>query len=128
MVMKISDVMSSAIPAQLTAWDNETVWDGYTCDWVPRHVLAARERAKSEAKRRETFRATGFALTDEVFDALLNDALGDTQAIRELKSWGEQRCKPWVALSGPTGCGKSVAVAAMLWSKGGRFVRADEAV
>jgi DNA replication protein DnaC len=131
MVTRLAEVLLTELPSEApatTQFDNETVWDQQTCDWVPRRILFERDRAKREAKRREAFRSNGCAVTDEVFEAIVGNTLGDTQALRELKAWGTQRDKPWVALSGPTGCGKSVAVASLMWGAGGRFVRADEAV
>jgi DNA replication protein DnaC len=128
MVTRLGEVLLADVPSASTKYDNETVWDQQTCDWVRRSVLEERDRKKREAKRQDNFRATGCAVTDEVFAALRDGTLCETQALRELRVWAEQRDKPWFALSGPTGCGKSVAVAEMLWNRGGRFIRADELV
>lgn len=130
---KLADVVALAQKAQETVsvYDHETVWDVETCDWVPRGELAKRGLARQRRETERKFAESGCAVTDGVFAALRADTLSETPATIALANWWEQRRKlekPWLVLSGPAGVGKTVAVAHMLWTLGGRFVRADELV
>lgn len=130
-VTKLGDLVLLAQKAQQTAYDHETVWDAETCDWVPRMELAKRALARQRRETERKFEESGCAVTDTVLAALRAEKLNTTDATDALAQWWGQRRKlekPWLVLSGPAGVGKTVAVAHMLWTLGGRFVRADELV
>lgn len=115
----------TGLPTMHTA-DERKEWDGI--EWVPAGTLA-RRAAQEELRRRDaSFAASGCVVTDAVYDAIRKASLRETSATRALEGWWPARDKPWLVLSGPTGVGKTVAVAHALWMRGGRFVRADELV
>lgn len=104
----------------------EEVWDGEA--WVAASDFARREAAAQAAKQEALFAAAHCPVSDDVDEGLRAGTLKRTDSTVALDAWHETRTKPWLVLSGPTGCGKSVAVAQMLWTHGGRFVRSDEVV
>lgn len=93
----------------------------------------AADRA-SQAELRRTraadFDETHCSVSDEVFDALEAGELAETRASTALLRWFNARPKPWIVLSGPTGCGKSVATAELLYGfrESALVVRPDELV
>lgn len=104
----------------------EAVWDGI--EWVSAAVFAKREAGKLLAQQAERWRAAQCPVSDDVDEGLRAGTLARSESTVAIDAWHEPRTKPWLVLSGPTGCGKSVAVAQYLWTHGGRFVRADEIV
>jgi DNA replication protein DnaC len=103
-------------------------WDSQACEYLPAGTLAARKARKDRYAREERWHACGCPVSDDVDVALRAGNLARTEALETLETWMGAREKPWIVLSGPTGCGKSVAVAKVLWDGGGRFVRSDELV
>lgn len=125
----MTKLIDAASLPELGTNDDEIVWDADDCDWVPRHELARRRLVRERREQERRFRESGCAVTDAVHALLSTNSLGETAAIAALSAWSDDRHrKPWLALSGPPGCGKTVAVASLLWNMGGRFVRADELV
>ena len=86
-------------------------------------------REAQEKREKRANRIAGFRCTDAMRDALLSQTYAETDAVKRAREWWEQRAKPWLLLSGPTGCGKSLAAASIPADHvHGTFVRADEVV
>lgn len=85
------------------------------------------EWRKSRDKRIE--RIEGFRCTDSMREALLASTYSETDAVKRANAWWADRDKPWLLLSGPTGCGKSMAAASIPADNcRATFMRADELV
>lgn len=97
--------------------------------WEAQEIEAKR---LSEARLRRAQRATNiesFRCTDAMREALVDGRITDTDAVTVAQTWLVERDKPWLVLSGPTGCGKSLAAASVAANhRAGTFVRADELV
>ena len=103
-------------------------WDAIAGEWLPAGTMAKRKAESDTRERLQRFAASGCAVTDEVLDAMRYERLVETDATRAIADFCGRRQKPWLVLSGPTGVGKTVAVAHLLWTLGGKLVRADELV
>lgn len=96
--------------------------------------LAAWEREQKEyeirSKRQERAeRIKSFRCTDAMREALVSGTYTQTDAVKCARAWFAERDKPWFVLSGPTGCGKSMAAAAIPAENfTAMFIRADELV
>ena len=85
------------------------------------------ERCARERRRRERLRAAGVQLVDQVEAALVASELRATSALVAVEQWFKHRRRPWLVLSGPTGCGKSVSAAAVVAQvDSAAWIRADE--
>lgn len=127
-VMQLGDLLPAAVVEHTRVVEPEREWDSQACEWLPAGTLAARKAKLERYAREERWRACGCPVADDVADGLRTGSLAQTDALDALDAWTKERTKPWLVLSGPTGCGKSVAVAKVLWDQGGKFVRADELV
>lgn len=100
--------------------------------WELREKERQREAEEWEAQQKRIKRAErtrGFRCTDAMRDALLDATYAETDAVKRARDWYASRDKPWLLLSGPTGCGKSMAAASIpVENYGADFVRADELV
>jgi DNA replication protein DnaC len=126
--MGMSKLSDTTTLAEVRLTDDE--WDGTS--WVPAGTLAKRAAHKDRRERELRFAASGCSVTDDVLEAMRSETLLETESTLKIAAWWEKRiqrgAKPWLVLSGATGCGKTVAVGHLLWTLGGRLVRADELV
>lgn len=84
---------------------------------------------KTRLKKREAvLKRSGCRLTDEAWEAVIADQVVSTTALVALEQWAAAGARPWIVLSGTTGCGKSFAAAEAIAHRGGEWVRADELV
>jgi DNA replication protein DnaC len=88
---------------------------------------AARERWTSRSARLER---SGVKLADGLRTRMLADEMDDTQALEVTRAWlADKRRKPWLALCGKTGCGKTAAAAyALAEHNNGMFLRSEDVV
>jgi DNA replication protein DnaC len=85
------------------------------------------EEGQRRYKRSEHIKR--FRCTDAMSESLIAGTYGVTDAVTRARTWVENRDKPWLLLSGPTGCGKTMAAASIAAERGyADFVRADELV
>lgn len=118
---------TSAYPKSVS--EDTHIWDSPNQRWVLREHYDREKASAASAARWAAFASSGCPVSDRVLDGLAGGGLLSTQADEAVDKWDDDRIRPWLVLSGPTGCGKSVAVAKLLWSKQfGSFVRADEIV
>lgn len=102
--------------------ENERAWAD--------HEREIREAADTQLRCKRTDNldaAKDCRLSDDVRRAIIQGAgLLPTTALEAVRSWRAGRIiVPWLALSGGTGCGKSVAAAWMVADCGGMWVRAE---
>lgn len=101
----------------------------------PDYQAAERADARATVERMtERFAATGCSVTDELLEMFEREEATErsvaiqTDAAMVVGAWWNVRGKPWLVLSGPTGCGKSGAAAQLLYESsipGARCVTAD---
>jgi hypothetical protein len=85
---------------------------------------AAQERYDQRRARLDL--ATELEITDEMRARLLGDALDQTPSQRDAQRWAfEAVGRPWLALCGSTGCGKSVSLAWILAELGAVWISAE---
>jgi len=119
MVTKLESVL--ALPRRPTTREEEEAQ-------YERDKLAA-EYEWRHGRQQRAERINGFRCTDAMRDALLAATYSETDAVKRAREWWASRDKPWLLLSGPTGCGKSMAAASIPADHTrGKFVRADELV
>lgn len=96
---------------------------------VDRENEELRKYEEQQLQQRRTGRIEMFRCTDAMREALVAATYTDTDAVKCARDWFAQRDKPWLVLSGPTGCGKSMAAAAVpAENRTAMFIRADELV
>lgn len=89
----------------------------------------ARELEWRKNRDRRAERIKSFRCTDAMREALLAATFSETDAVKCAEAWWAERDKPWLLLSGPTGCGKSMAAASIPAEYTcADFMRADELV
>lgn len=97
--------------------------------WAAESREASRDYEEQQLRNRRTQRIEMFRCTDEMRTALVNATYAETDAVKCARDWFANRDKPWLVLSGPTGCGKSMAAAAVpAENRYAMFIRADELV
>lgn len=98
---------------------------GFVEDPVNRERLEADDRRL----RAERFLRSRCRVPDAMRQAVIRNELGDTEARRALQSWFDDRDrKPWLVLSGTSGCGKTVAVADLAARTTVKYMRCEEIV
>lgn len=119
MVTKLESVL--ALPRRPTTREEEEAQ-------YERDKLAA-EYEWRHGRQQRGERIKGFRCTDAMREALLAATYSETDAVKRAREWWANRDKPWLLLSGRTGCGKSMAAASIPADHGhGTFVRADEVI
>lgn len=90
----------------------------------------AEDARREEADRKRSVRSSHLRevrCTDELRARLIEDDLDCTDATRYVSEWHVNK-RPWLVLSGPTGCGKTTAALSSIATFGGELVRGDELV
>lgn len=123
MVTRAIDPMKDVLAKLERQWADQEQWDAEHPEDVAKREAerAERERQKSEMEARQkadnrqrySYEA-GVRLPDDVFEDLAWNTLKPTPALEAAHKWFLDGTKPWLFLSGPTGCGKTVASAAMI--------------
>lgn len=116
----------------------EVIRIGSVLESVARARAAAADRGEefeasqiAEARRERLARLdhSGCRVTDIMRKAIAFELLDSTPARAALEAWAaDHNRKPWLILSGGTGCGKSIAVAEAMARYRGMYSRADDIV
>lgn len=125
MTERLGKLLRLVKPSDAEFEQNERSWQ--------QHEREIREAAEVErrCKRIDNLDAAKECrLSDAARHAIIKgDGLLPTTAIEAVRGWRAARISvPWLALSGGTGCGKSVAAAWMVADCGGMWVRAERLV
>lgn len=111
-------------------------WSQYSERYLREGVLPAiaaeSDRIRMELKEQREQRASllkrsGISLLDADFDAVRDQTLAETEALKVVNAWWkDQNRRPWLALSGGTGVGKTLALAHVAARTIARYVTAEE--
>lgn len=105
--------------------------DRYLLEGIHLDVAAESDRVRLEREevreqRAQRMKRSGISLLDEDFDAIRDGAATQTSALEALNSWWSQRGRPWLALSGGTGAGKTMALGDLAARTIARYTTAEE--
>ena len=115
-VIRIGSVLESITRARAAAADRGEEFE-------------ARQLTEERDERLRRLDASGCRVTDMVRKAIAFELLDDTPARQAIRAWvADPNRKPWLILSGGTGCGKSVAVAEAMARYRGTYARSDDVV
>lgn len=87
------------------------------------------ESAAAQLVHERRTRIAKVPLRDQVREDVAAGKIARTPGIARLQAWdGDPERRPWIALSGSAGCGKTVAAASLVAASGGDWIRSDDLV
>lgn len=113
------NVFYAAIERARASQEAREKWEAEHPEEIAAYAADQRREAEHEArlatsKRKLALSDAGVRLPDATIDALIRDSLKPTRALTEARRWLTEGTAPWLVLAGPTGCGKTVAAAALI--------------